>query len=140
MGTSSRRTERVLADAAIKIAKAEDALEMYTTQKNAALEKKKQLEDENEKLRATILSLALQHANVEYRREHVQLRQTLDSYQTKIDQMREISLLNAKVVDRWVPSFICIPVFVFNSARATECIIAFFVVGIACLLFGDCNC
>ncbi|KAF1334348.1 Myosin-like protein, partial [Globisporangium splendens] len=99
MGTSSRRTERVLADAAIKIAKAEGAIESYTMQKNEALEKKKQLEDENEKLRATILSLALQHANVEYRREHVQLRQTLDSYQTKIDQMREISLLNAKVVD-----------------------------------------
>ncbi|GAB9469407.1 Myosin-like protein [Globisporangium polare] len=99
MGTSSRRTERVLADAASKIAKAEDALQTYSMQKNMALEKKKVLEDENEKLRASILSLALQNASADLRREHVQLRQTLDSYQTKIDQMREISLLNAKVVD-----------------------------------------
>lgn len=102
MGTSSRRTERVLADAASKIAKAEDALQTYSMQKNMALEKKKVLEDENEKLRASILSLALQNASADLRREHVQLRQTLDSYQTKIDQMREISLLNAKVVDRYV--------------------------------------
>lgn len=101
MGTSARRTERVLADAASKIAKAEDALQTYAMQKTMAFEKKKVLEDENEKLRASVLSLALQHANADLRREHLQLRQTLDSYQSKIDQMREISLLNAKVVDRY---------------------------------------
>ncbi|TYZ65729.1 hypothetical protein PybrP1_011990 [[Pythium] brassicae (nom. inval.)] len=99
MGTSVRRTERVLADAASKIAAAEDALRTYGQQRALAAEQKRQLEDENERLRGSILSLALQHANGELRREHVQLRQTLDSYQTKIDQMREISLLSAKVVD-----------------------------------------
>lgn len=102
MGTSARRTERVLADAASKIAAAEDALHTYGQQRALAAEQKRQLEDENERLRNSILSLALQHANGELRREHVQLRQTLDSYQTKIDQMREISLLSAKVVDRCV--------------------------------------
>lgn len=115
MGTSSRRTERVLADAASKIAKAEDALQTYSMQKNMALEKKKVLEDENEKLRASILSLALQNASADLRREHVQLRQTLDSYQTKIDQMREISLLNAKVVDRYAMPFTSIAVCMWRA-------------------------
>lgn len=103
MGTSSGRTERVLADAASKIAKAEDAVRMYSTQRAMAVESKKQLEDEHEKLRSKILANALQSANPDLRREHMQLRQTLDSYQSKIDQMREISLLNAKVVDRCGP-------------------------------------
>ncbi|RLN81723.1 hypothetical protein BBJ28_00022401 [Nothophytophthora sp. Chile5] len=99
MGT---RTERVLSDAADKVAKAEEAARQYAAQLTQAADKKRQLEAENEKLRASILSMALQNASVDLRREHVQLRQTLDSYQTKIDQMREISLLTAKVVDRYV--------------------------------------
>lgn len=104
MGTPPRRSDRVLAEAATKVAKAEEAIRMYHVQHSMAAEKKKHLEDENEKLRATILSMALQNASVDLRREHVQLRQTLDSYQSKIDQMREISLLSAKVVDRYVPA------------------------------------
>lgn len=103
MGTPPRRSDRVLAEAATKVAKAEEAIRMYHVQHSMAAEKKKHLEDENEKLRATILSMALQNASVDLRREHVQLRQTLDSYQSKIDQMREISLLSAKVVDRYEP-------------------------------------
>lgn len=102
MGTPTKRTERVLSDAADKVAKAEEAAREYETQLTEAASKKRQLEEENEKLRASILNMALQNASVDLRREHVQLRQTLDSYQTKIDQMREISLLSAKVVDRYV--------------------------------------
>ncbi|GMF13167.1 unnamed protein product [Phytophthora lilii] len=100
MGTPTKRTERVLSDAADKVAKAEEAARQYEAQLAEAAAKKRQLEEENEKLRASILNMALQNASVDLRREHVQLRQTLDSYQTKIDQMREISLLSAKVVDR----------------------------------------
>ncbi|GMF51509.1 unnamed protein product [Phytophthora fragariaefolia] len=100
MGTPTKRTERVLSDAADKVAKAEEAARQYEAQLAEAAAKKRQLEVENEKLRASILNMALQNASVDLRREHVQLRQTLDSYQTKIDQMREISLLSAKVVDR----------------------------------------
>ncbi|ETI45215.1 hypothetical protein F441_10132 [Phytophthora nicotianae CJ01A1] len=99
MGTPTKRTERVLSDAADKVAKAEEAARQYEAQLAEAASKKRQLEEENEKLRASILNMALQNASVDLRREHVQLRQTLDSYQTKIDQMREISLLSAKVVD-----------------------------------------
>ncbi|EEY61080.1 myosin-like protein [Phytophthora infestans T30-4] len=96
MGT---RTERVLSDAADKVAKAEETARQYESQLAEAAAKKRHLEEENEKLRASILNMALQNASVDLRREHVQLRQTLDSYQSKIDQMREISLLSAKVVD-----------------------------------------
>ncbi|CAH0516902.1 unnamed protein product [Peronospora belbahrii] len=92
-------TQRVLSDAADKVARAEEAARQYEAQLSEAASKKRQLEEENEKLRASILNMALQNASVDLRREHVQLRQTLDSYQTKIDQMREISLLSAKVVD-----------------------------------------
>jgi hypothetical protein len=99
MGTPTKRTERVLSDAQDKVAKAEEAARQYEAQLAEAAAKKRQLEQENEKLRASILNMALQNASVDLRREHVQLRQTLDSYQTKIDQMREISLLSAKVVD-----------------------------------------
>ncbi|CAH0484640.1 unnamed protein product [Peronospora effusa] len=98
MGTPTR-TDRVLSEAADKVAKAEEAARQYEAQLSEAAFKKRQLEEENEKLRASILNMALQNASVDLRREHVQLRQTLDSYQTKIDQMREISLLSAKVVD-----------------------------------------
>ncbi|CAI5713817.1 unnamed protein product [Peronospora destructor] len=98
MGTPTR-TERVLSEAADKVAKAEEAARQYEAQLSEAAFKKRQLEEENEKLRTSILNMALQNASVDLRREHVQLRQTLDSYQTKIDQMREISLLSAKVVD-----------------------------------------
>ncbi|TDH67139.1 hypothetical protein CCR75_009775 [Bremia lactucae] len=99
MGTPTKRTERVLSDAADKVAKAEESARQYEAQLAEAAAKKQHLEDENEKLRASILNMALQNASVDLRREHVQLRQTLDSYQSKIDQMREISLLTAKVVD-----------------------------------------
>ncbi|CAH0482722.1 unnamed protein product [Peronospora belbahrii] len=95
----AHKTERVLSDAADKVARAEEAARQYEAQLSEAASKKRQLEEENEKLRASILNMALQNASVDLRREHVQLRQTLDSYQTKIDQMREISLLSAKVVD-----------------------------------------
>lgn len=91
--------ERVLSDAADKVAKAEESARQYEFQLAEAAAKKRHLEEENEKLRASILNMALQNASMDLRREHVQLRQTLDSYQTKIDQMREISLLTAKVVD-----------------------------------------
>ncbi|KAJ0410278.1 hypothetical protein P43SY_002610 [Pythium insidiosum] len=101
MGTPSpsRRTDRVLEDAALKVSKAEEALQAYRAQHAIAADKRRQLEEENEKLRQTILSKALQHANPDLRREHAQLRQTLDSFQSKIDQMREISLISARVVD-----------------------------------------
>ncbi|KAF1777675.1 Phox homologous domain [Phytophthora cactorum] len=99
MGTPTKRTERVLSDAADKVAKAEETARQYEAQLAEAAAKKRQLEEENEKLRTSILNMALQNASVDLRREHVQLRQTLDSYQSKIDQMREISLLSAKVVD-----------------------------------------
>lgn len=105
MGTPSKRTERVLAEAEDKVARAEDTAREYQAQLLRAEQEKKALEEENDKLRSSILSLALQHASVDLRREHVQLRQTLDSYQTKIDQMREISLLSARVVDRSVRGF-----------------------------------
>lgn len=100
MGTPGAHTDRTLADAEEKVAQAEEAAREYAEQLAAAEQEKKTLEEENEHLRSSILSLALQNASVDLRREHVQLRQTLDSYQTKIDQMREISLLSAKVVDR----------------------------------------
>uniref|UniRef100_M4B527 PX domain-containing protein n=1 Tax=Hyaloperonospora arabidopsidis (strain Emoy2) TaxID=559515 RepID=M4B527_HYAAE len=100
MGTLTKRTERVLSDAAEKVARAEEAARLYEAQLLEATSAKRRLEEENEKLRTSILNMALQNASVDLRREHVQLRQTLDSYQTKIDQMREISLLSAKVVDR----------------------------------------
>jgi hypothetical protein len=99
MGTPAKRTERVLAEAEDKVARAEEVARAFQAQLQRAEQEKRALEDENDKLRASILSLALQHASVDLRREHVQLRQTLDSYQTKIDQMREISLLSARVVD-----------------------------------------
>uniref|UniRef100_A0AAV1TKI4 PX domain-containing protein n=1 Tax=Peronospora matthiolae TaxID=2874970 RepID=A0AAV1TKI4_9STRA len=99
MGTLTKRTERVLSDAAEKVARAEEAARLYEAQLLEATSAKRRLEEENEKLRTSILNMALQNASVDLRREHVQLRQTLDSYQTKIDQMREISLLSAKVVD-----------------------------------------
>lgn len=95
----SKRTERVLADAANKISTAEETIHEYQLQKQDADERNKQLEEENDQLRNSIVTNALQHANMELRREHMQLKQTLESYQTKIDQMREISLLSAKVVD-----------------------------------------
>ncbi|TMW63013.1 hypothetical protein Poli38472_005631 [Pythium oligandrum] len=101
MGTpsESRRTERVLADAARKVSKAEETLHTYREQEAEALEKKRVLEEEHDQLRQSILTNALAHASPDLRREHAQLRQTLDSYQSKIDQMREISLLSARVVD-----------------------------------------
>lgn len=101
MGTPSpsRRTERVLADAVRKVSKAEEASEAYRSQHAAVVEKNRALEDENERLRQTILGRALQIANPDLRREHAQLRQTLDSFQSKINQMKEISLISARIVD-----------------------------------------
>lgn len=95
----SRRTEQVLADAQRKVSNAEEALEIYRSQHATMAEKNRALEEENEKLRQSILSKALQTANPDLRREHAQLRQTLDSFQSKINQMREISLITARIVD-----------------------------------------
>jgi myosin-5 len=98
----SRRTEQVLADAQRKVSNAEEAIEVYRMQMASVAEKNRILEEENESLRQSILSKALQTANPDLRREHAQLRQTLDSYQSKINQMREISLITARIVDRFV--------------------------------------
>jgi FtsZ-binding cell division protein ZapB len=97
----SKRTERVLSEAEIKVSKAEEAMQEYQLQKQGIQEKNKQLEEENEQLRASILSNALQNASSELKKEYMQLKQTLESYQSKVDQMKEISLLSAKVVDRY---------------------------------------
>jgi cell shape-determining protein MreC len=97
----SKRTERVLSEAEIKVSKAEEAMQEYQLQKQGIQKKNKQLEEENEQLRASILSNALQNASSELKKEYMQLKQTLESYQSKVDQMKEISLLSAKVVDRY---------------------------------------
>jgi myosin-5 len=96
---STKRTERVLEEAERKVTKATEAVQAYRSQEAVALEKKRELEEENENLRTAILSKALEHASDELRKEHDQLRLRLDTFQSKIDKMREISLLSARVVD-----------------------------------------
>lgn len=99
--TSSRRNSgKALANAAEKFTKAQTELDAYKSQHAEAIREKEKLEEENEYLRQTILTQALENASIDLKREHMQLKQTLESYQSKIDQMREISLLTAKVVDR----------------------------------------
>lgn len=92
----------MLEEAKRKILNAEETLRAYRAQTEVANEKKLLLEEENEKLRQSILGKALRHANPDLRREHAHLRQTLEQFQSKLDQMREISLLSARVVDRLV--------------------------------------
>lgn len=99
MLSPTQGTDQVLAEAHRKVSKAEEALEAYRSQQATVMEKNRALEEENEKLRQSILSKALQLANPDLRREHQHLRQTLDSYQSKINQMREISLISARIVD-----------------------------------------
>lgn len=99
MARVSEKAQRLLADAQRKIANAQEAEAAYRQQLDKAQEKKKTLEDENEKLREAILNNVLKHGNSDLRREYTQLRQTLKSCEQKMDQMREISLLSAKVVD-----------------------------------------
>nr|CCA16888.1 myosinlike protein putative [Albugo laibachii Nc14] len=97
--TSSRRSEQILSDAAAKINNLQESLYTYKSQYVKAIEEKQRLEEENEFLRQAILTQALENASIELRREHMQLKQTLNSYRSKMEQMKEISLLTAKVVD-----------------------------------------
>ncbi|CCI43007.1 unnamed protein product [Albugo candida] len=97
--TSRRQSERALAEATDKLNRAQNELTEYKIQHLKAMEQKQKLEEENEHLRQSILSQALENASLEVRREHLQLKQTLESYQSKIEQLREISLITAKVVD-----------------------------------------
>ncbi|DAZ98039.1 TPA: hypothetical protein N0F65_004529 [Lagenidium giganteum] len=103
---SPASADKVFAEVQNRIAKANETIKVFQAQEEMAMERKRTLETrsrmlevENEKLRATILQNALQNGDAELKREHLALRQTLESFQTKIDQMREISLLSAKVVD-----------------------------------------
>lgn len=100
--TSSRRSEQMLADAAAKFSSLQESLYSYKSQYVQAIEEKQRLEEENEFLRQAILTQALENASIDLRREHMQLKQALTSYRSKMEQMKEISLLSAKVVDRFV--------------------------------------
>ncbi|DAZ98019.1 TPA: hypothetical protein N0F65_004509 [Lagenidium giganteum] len=98
-GPVSPKTLQALTTAAAKVAEAEAAARDAQQAAVAALELNRDLQAQNDRLRATLSSNVAEYADAELLRENERLKQQVAQLQNKLVRSQEVSLISAKVVD-----------------------------------------